>query len=272
MQNKKIAEQLAAIDQKYQAEIVESLQSKRYRVLQLQINRWTIEGLVFDCGQISADQFFQDGYIFGNKPRQAGAVELNGMQPEVAIRSEVENDLFWQGLAGNTLGGINDGNKLSKIQKSGRTFRTPTFEIAADGKQPGIVYLKGSGSGSIIACVDSHRLIRGPLHGKTIQKASRGASWLQLDLKRYIGHRVHLEIVPDPGSNFAVQLVVQGIDRVTTKEIDRQLSVLDEPFVEFAEQASKALGIDSSQESTKQIFADFESGGFKDWKCHRRGV
>ena len=52
------------------------------------------------------------------------------------------------------------------------------------------------GVGHIVACVDSHRLVAGPLHKQTIRPVKAGERWVTLNLARYLGHRVHLEFVP----------------------------------------------------------------------------
>jgi len=219
LQNKDVAGQLAAIDQKYQAKIAEFLQAKGLTP-PAPADALAIEGVVFDYSQNSPDQFFQDGYIFGIQPRQAGTVKLNGVRPEIATRSTVENDLFWQGLTENTLGVTKDVSRLNKLNRSGRTFRTPTFEISTNGDHPGSLHLKTSGAGTVIACVDSHRLVHGPLHKQTIQNTKPGERWLRLNLERYLGHRVHLEFVPEVGKHLAVQLVVQGVDKTAPQPVN----------------------------------------------------
>ena len=267
LQNKDVAEKLAAIDAKHQAKITEFLMAKGLTP-PTPNKSLDSESVVFDFSQSSPDHFHQDGYIFGSQPRQAGSVKLNGVYPEIATRGVVENDLFWQGLTENTLGVTRDVSRLNKLNRSGRTFRTPTFEIRAEGAQPGDVYVKTSGSGTIIACVDSHRLVHGPLHKKTITKIKLDESWTRLNLKRYLGHRVHLEFVPDLNKTLAVQLIVQGVDKTNLEAIDARLAEVEQPFEEFAEQASKALGIEPAQDDKAKASSDL-SPLIKQWVAAR---
>ncbi|MCH2105093.1 MAG: DUF1553 domain-containing protein, partial [Planctomycetes bacterium] len=94
---------------------------------------------------------------------------------------------------------------------SGRTLRTPTFL-----PEHGLVHYLVRGPGRCFAAIDSHRIIAGPLHGQTIKRfeAVRGWRWETHDLRRYVGHKVHLEFTPVEGAtDFAVALVVEGPTR-----------------------------------------------------------
>ena len=64
--------------------------------------------------------------------------------------------------------------------------RSPTFEL-----KDGEVYCLVDGNGHIVACVDSHRLVHGPLHQRRLSVLRRVRVGV-VDLDRYI-HRVHFE-------------------------------------------------------------------------------
>jgi cytochrome c553 len=169
--------------------------------------------VVVDYNAIEAADFMQDGVIYGHAPRQAGDLilrsEANPPSVTVAPYTAAVNDAFWDGLSSQNDPAVNRRGKLTELPRSGRTLRTPTFELGADA-----VNCQVRGSGHIVACVDSHRLVAGPLHGETVQRveASKGdrVRWVSLPLSRYVGHRLHLEFVPDEGKKLEVLRVVAG--------------------------------------------------------------
>ena len=146
---------------------------------------------VVDYASVGEHEYLQDGFVFGERPRLAGEpyIDENG-QLQVAINSAAVSDAFWNGLESVTEGTVHNRSKLEKLPRSGRTLRSPTFELSN-----GDVTAFVEGEGHIIACVDSHRLIAGPLHGQTIRPVGKNR-FTKLDLKRYVGHRLHLEFVP----------------------------------------------------------------------------
>ena len=111
--------------------------------------------------------------------------------------------------------GVNDRNKLAQLPRSGRTLRTPTFTLT-----DGNVACRVRGTGHIVACVDSHRLIAGPLHGETVKPIKANDTWVQLNLNRYVGHRLHLEFSPEKHGLLEVSLVTQG----ASKEVRQRLA------------------------------------------------
>src|SRR5262249_10146791 len=56
------------------------------------------------------------------------------------------------------------------------------------------------------------RAMEGPLHRKLVKEVSTGDrfAWVEHDLARYRGERVHVEFTPADGAEFAVALVAQG--------------------------------------------------------------
>lgn len=102
---------------------------------------------------------------------------------------------------------------------SGQTLRTPTVRLNA-----GNIEIRLRGVGHIIACVDSHRLIAGPLHNETVVhfKSPDAWSWVRMNLGRYVGHGVHFEFVPDESNSLPVSLVTQNISNEKRVAVEQQ--------------------------------------------------
>ena len=201
-QNKKVASELSEINRRYQDEILKLLEDQEI-VPPSQNEDLTDEWIVFDFATLPQSQYMQDGYIFGDQAIQAGHPYFlsEGETPEIGFADggAAVNDPFW-----NRLESVNEiipqnKSELSKVSKSGRTLRTPTIEL-----KDGNVGCYVAGKGHVIACVDSHRLVRGPLHGETIKNFDHGSGkkWVQLNLKRYVNHRLHLEFVPEKDQQY----------------------------------------------------------------------
>ena len=180
--------------------------------------------VVVDYGSISDRDYRQNGVIYGLAPREVGTLSLGTPPPgsaggdrpsdpgpavTVAPYTAAANDPFWNGLV-NLRGSVtNRRSKLETLPRPGRTLRSPPFELAGE-----TVHCQVRGSGHIVACVDSHRLVAGPLHGETVVRVKPSEAddvrWVALRLGRYTGHRLHLEFTPDPGETLEVLRVVDG--------------------------------------------------------------
>jgi hypothetical protein len=213
-QNRIVAAKLAAVDDKYRDAIADMLESSSLpnqlgANLQANIVVDFGDALVVDYGQVTPPATLQDGFIFGSRPRRAGEPLLCEKDGCYGLTMETlaaaASDSFWNGLESITEQGVHRKSKLSALPRSGRTLRTPTFTLT-----DGHVDCRVEGRGSVVACVDSHRLVAGPLHGETIVKIQADQPWVRLDLQRYIGHRLHLEFNPDEGESLRVALVLQG--------------------------------------------------------------
>ncbi len=142
---------------------------------------------------------------------------------------------------------------------SGRTLQTPTFELK-DGK----VSVLAEGTGHVVACVDSHRLVAGPLHGETVKSIEqKEPGWVNLNLGRYVGHRLHLEFVPAKDAQLSVRMVVQGLDGSGLAAIDQRLTATNRSFSAYSRSAEGMFGPASKLE--EEVFADFESGTYDGW-------
>lgn len=237
-QNRNVGDQLALIDKKYQRQILSWLEKKGLRPPE-QAAHVEDEAIVFDYGEVPQSHYIQDGFIFGHAPRQAGNAFLDSdSKPTIqfATFDAAVNDPFWGKFESISKGVLSNGSALGTLPRSGRTLRSPTFELK-DGKLDCLV----EGTGHIVACVDSHRLVRGPLHGETIRSIKAGQRWVTLDLSRYVGHRLHLEFVPAVDSQLSVRLVAQGLDADGLKGIDQRLAAIDKQFEQFAKAAIDLL-------------------------------
>ncbi|MBT5705989.1 MAG: DUF1553 domain-containing protein [Verrucomicrobia bacterium] len=235
-QNREVAKQLEEVDTKYQREVMEFLETQGLQQPQSSAPLKD-ETIVFDYGNISQSQYLQDGYIFGQSPRRGGLSYLeDDANPGVKIAryGAAVSDRIWSGLESVTEGLVQNQSSLVKVPKSGRTLRTPTFELK-HGKVSCLVI----GRGHIVACVDSHRLVAGPLHKQTIKAIGAQAGWVTLDLDRYVGHRLHLEFVPAENISLSVRLVAQGVNADGLADFDRRLAASSKELVAYAEAAEK---------------------------------
>ena len=116
---------------------------------------------------------------------------------------------------------IPEPGALGALQTSGRAIRTPSFEITS-----GNLYLDLKGPVTTYVVVDSHRLIKGPLHGKLVKKHADNRDWHTVyhDVSRYVGHRAHIEIYGQRGKPFAVREVRELPKQVTG---DSVYSIID---------------------------------------------
>ncbi len=143
--------------------------------------------------------------------------EIDRRGKRVAARKQIEpkidfapyghvvNDRAWDGLESVMQEGYVNSNKLLPLPRIGRTLWTPTFEVTG-----GRVVCAVRGEGSVVACVDSHRQVNGPLHRETVQKIPMGTSFVTCNLDRYIGHRVHLEFTPAENSSLEIAYIFQS--------------------------------------------------------------
>lgn len=207
------------------------------------------EGVLIDFEHLAAEDYLQDGHLFGPAPRRPGELFLTatdeGPQLAVATRHAAAIDPFWHGLVSQHGLGVQLHSRLRSLPMSGRTLRTPTILL-----QHGQVACQVRGGGHIVACVDSHRLVAGPLHGETIVRItpSDDWQWVNLKLDRYVGHRLHLEFVPDEDSALEIALITQGASPEQREKLLQRQQELAQP----AEQAAAWI---------EQVWTDKSSAG-----------
>lgn len=170
------------------------------------------ERVIIDYSQSAPEEFITDGFIFGMAPRSRGTLVLDSSSADSHLILQTEGaarrDPLWNELVDTKSPQLNQKNKLRSYPRAGRTLRTPTFEVQ------GAVNYRVKGDCWVYACVDSHRLLFGPLHGSTLKKVQASPHgkpvWVTHDLSRYKGHRVHLEFTPIAQSPLEVYQVRQG--------------------------------------------------------------
>lgn len=260
-QNRRVAEQLARVDDKYQRQIFNLLENEGVRPPS-QTSFLDDEAIVIDYSNLPQNQYLQDGFIFGLVPRREGLAYLSSESDsiDIATHGAAVSDRTWSSLDSISKGVIHARSPLAKIPKSGRTLRSPTFDV-----KHGNVSCLVEGTGHIFACVDSHRLVAGPLHGQTIVPVKAGQRWVTLNMTRYIGHRLHLEFVPAANQHLSVRMVTQGLDAKELAALDRRLQANDKKYIEYAKAAEVILNGGSGGEIEEQVFADFESGTYDGW-------
>ena len=260
-QNRRVAEQLARVDNKYQQQILDFLASEGIRS-PLQTSYLEDEAIVVDYSNLPQRQYLQDGFIFGQSPRHEGLAYLASESDtiEVATFGAAVSDSFWNGLEAVTEGTVRNSSAVSKLPKNGRTLRSPTFDV-----KHGNVSCRVDGVGHIVACVDSHRLVYGPLHGQTIVPVKADQRWVTLNLTRYIGHRLHLEFVPAESQQLSIRMVTQGLDAKGLADLDQRLQANDKQYEAYSKAAETILNNGAGHEVEEQVFADFESGTYDGW-------
>lgn len=156
------------------------------------------DSMIVNYADCPPEDFITDGFTFGLNPRPRGTLRLNPADTPLPLTVQLEGaavrDPVWNDLKDVQTPKMNQKNKLRSFPRAGRTLRTPTFEVQAS------VAYRVKGSCWVYACVDSHRLLFGPLHGSTLKKVTADKSgnpvWVFHDLSRYKGHRIHLEFTP----------------------------------------------------------------------------
>jgi len=169
--------------------------------------------------------WFADGMVFGDRPRRLGE-----LRPGKDVRRPIER-IYTTNAAitdtrfepAETATNETEPGRLNWRQ-SGRTLKTPTFVL-----RTGHIAYCVSGAGNVYACVASHRMNNGPLHGGLAKKLIAGSdwTWIRHDLSSYVGQRVHFEFSPaarderkpDEPSDFGLMGVVE-LDDVSSSHID----------------------------------------------------
>lgn len=217
--NARIAAELDTLDAKYRRLVSQASTSRDEFTSAPDLTGEAMTAIVVNYAALDPADYRQDGFIFGQQPRQAAQPFLATREgtPDIQFSptTMAVSDGFWDGLESLSGPVTDDKSALSKIPRPGRTLRTPTFEV-----RHGNVAARVDGRGHVFACVDSHQLIAGPLHGQVIQPITDQQRWVELDLSRYVGHHVHLEFTPDVDAQLAVAMVTDGAAAEVRQQLD----------------------------------------------------
>ena len=264
--NRSIGIQLSKLDKKYRNQVSEELaRVAPSSVQELQQLADSLEDpgqteaisdcLIVDYATVSPNDFQSDGELFGKRPRRIGEIYLSLLDGKCKLEFSRSNaaasDQFWNVMKKQEASSPNQKSSIAGLPRSGRTLRSPTFMLR-DGK----VQCRLQGKGHIVACVDSHRLIAGPLHGETVRGIPKadGLQWVTLNLGRYIGHRLHLEFTPDVGSLLEVEVVVQGASPEQLKTIEESHAQLTKKVTEYDQAIETSIQADATaKESLAKI-------------------
>lgn len=231
--NAPIADALDELDTKYRKLLAAFVDEEGdFAAGEATISEQAAAAIVVDYRAIQPTEYRQNGFIFGARPRQAGEGFLTAVDGEPSIQlcrvTAATSDRFWRGLESISGPGVDDKSALGKLPRPGRTLHTPTFEV-----RHGNVAARVRGRGHVFACVDSHRLVAGPLHGQVVRPIEDGARWVELDLSRYVGHRVHLEFTPAVDAELAVAMVTDGATTEIRNQLDRRETEIAEAIAEL---------------------------------------
>lgn len=239
--NRQIADELAQLDQRFRKQLADLLAPIAGRQDAVPAALHADDGaddgaddlstagspphVLVDYSSLPASDYLQDGFLFGSGPVRPGQWLLDdtGESPKLAVAAAhaAMSDPFWPNFHSHGDQEVRRGDRLSPLPMSGRTLRTPTVTLSA-----GDVACRVRGNGHVIACIDSHRLVAGPLHGQSIKGFQTGEQWqwVHLDLERYRGHRLHLEFVPEEGAVLEVAVVTQGASPDQLAEVQQRQS------------------------------------------------
>jgi len=164
-----------------------------------------------DYTKPGATPFLQDGFAFGLKVAEAGAL-IPGASSEsplaaVLTHTAARRDEAWRKISSK---GDRDPGSLGQHARSGQTLRTPEVTFTS-----GSVWYLVRGAGRAYAVANSHIMIQGPLHGRLLTKWQDTGrwEWIKHDLTTYKGHRAHFEIVPEGAGNCEVAMVAESDEK-----------------------------------------------------------
>ena len=156
-----------------------------------------------------------DGDAYGSRPLQTGDVCFgqDSIKPiaQVMTCGAARRDPFWNKLK-TAPGNENDSGKLAATSRAGRMVATPTFTLG-EGKLHYLI----KGRTRVYAAVDSHLMVEGPLHAQLLETFgstnATAPAWFTHDLKRYNGHRAHLEFGPEGDGELEILMVVESSEK-----------------------------------------------------------
>ena len=114
-QNRRVAEQLAQVDAKYQRQIVDLLEAQGVS-LPKQTSYIDYAAIVVDYGNVPRTQYLQDGFIFGLSPQREGLARIDSEKSpsvKIATHGAAASYPLWNGLESMTEGRVHDRNSLS---------------------------------------------------------------------------------------------------------------------------------------------------------------
>lgn len=224
--NRHVAEQLASVDESYREQLARLLEQHNLaaKLRAPALGDRAAKHVLVNYADLASEDFLQNGFVFGNGPQlfgeplieAAAGSEDNGPAIRYASRGAAVVDPAWASLKSVTEGTVAPRSLLKNVAWGGRALRTPTFLLTDK-----IVHCRVRGTGHVIVCPDSLRMVSSPLHGNLVQPIEGDAKWKKIDLSRFVGHRLHLEFAPADGAELEVSFVVEGATDDVLREIER---------------------------------------------------
>jgi hypothetical protein len=221
--------------------------------------------VIVDFARPAGDDWLPDDVTFGPGPVRVGDL-LFGSDAARPVRGVVtvaaaRFDPLWAGVTDGP-GAEGEAGDLA-YARPGRTLRTRSVII----ERPKL-YSLVRGTGRVFACVDGYTMIEGPLHRGLVKKVEgeSGWAWIEHNLSRYRGERVHVEFTAGPDGDFAVALVVQA-DRPPERVAGpgpRGLAVLDAESPDALAEAYQRLVSDAVRALDDGKPADADLAGVAD--------
>jgi hypothetical protein len=79
------------------------------------------------------------------------------------------------------------------------------------------------------------------LHGETVVAFKADDEWIEMNLQRYIGHRLHLEFTPDQNAQVEVSMITQGASKEIREQFNQRYAAMAGTVNEFALAAEPVL-------------------------------
>ena len=161
--------------------------------------------VLVDYSDLPEGAWLPDGPRFGTGPVPVGAI-APGPDGGISVNlvAAARRDGFWPAPA-DSPGTQGEPGGLS-YPRAGRTLSTPAFQIGS-----GKVHVLARGKGHLRACVGSHVMLAGPLHGEMSRGFDHGDQfrWHRMALERYAGLPCHIEFSTDHPAG-AIAMIVEG--------------------------------------------------------------
>jgi hypothetical protein len=165
--------------------------------------------IIVDYANPGRSGFEPDGFGFGPDVLKPGDLRWSNDPKEplrgIAERGSADFDATWSKPKAAP-GSENEPTPLGRMVRSGRTLRTPSFEV-----KNGPIHLLVRGQAMVYVGMEKHVQIAGPLHAALVQGFNVGSDWKwhTINLAPYKGRRAHLEITPEIGE-CSIAIVAQG--------------------------------------------------------------
>ena len=165
--------------------------------------------VIVDYANPGRSGFEPDGFGFGSEALKPGELRWSDdpKQPlrGIADRGFADFDSAWAKPKAAP-GSEQEPTPLGRMVRSGRTLRTPSFEV-----KTGPIHLLVRGQAMVYVGMEKHVQIAGPLHAALVQGFNVGPEWKwhTINLAPYKGRRAHFEITPEIGE-CSIAMIAQG--------------------------------------------------------------